>query len=275
MTRAAAQRLQLTTELRRLREEAGLTQQQVADGMDWSLSKTVRLEAGKARVRLADVQAMLRLFQVTDQRVIDDLSTLARDSKDLPFTEYKGVVPDAALQFFQLEAGAGIIREVNLNVVPGLLQTDDYVRALLRAHDMTSDIAERVIESRRDRRQLFDRPLPPELFVIIDESVLRRMIGGPEVMSAQIAHLFEMSKQPRISIQVLPFSLGAHAALAGSFIHLEFAEDTARETIFVEDGLENAISQNEPEITDRYRLRFQRLEKDAVALEQVDRLTLA
>lgn len=275
VTQSGPLRRQLITELKRLRTQADLTQQRVAAHLDWSPSKVIRIEKGEVRVQQTDLQALLRLYAVTDQQTIDELTAMARESKKLPFTEYRDVVSAETLQYFQLEVGASIIRQVALNVVPGLLQTDDYARAIFAAFHVDDARADKLLGSRRQRRELLERPEPPEIFVIIDEAALRRSVGGQQVMADQIEHLVAVTAQPHVSIQVLPFTIGAHAALPGSFSHLEFLDGDNPETIYVENGLGDALFQDEAATTEAYRKRFQELEKLATPSADFEKFVTA
>jgi transcriptional regulator with XRE-family HTH domain len=257
---SAALRRRLTGELRRLRSQARLTQRQVAESLDWSPSKVIRIEQGAVRVGVTDLQALLTLYAVSDTAAVAELTAMARESKKLPFAEYRDIMSAEAVRYLQYEASASIIRQVSLNVVPGLLQTEEYSRALLDAYRATPDRADRVVESRKERRELFDRDEPPETFFIIDESVLRRLVGGTKVMAHQIDQLIAMSRRPDVSIQVLRFSVGAHPALAGPFSHLEFPAADDPDVIFVENTLGDTLFRDDPDITTAYREQFWALE---------------
>lgn len=274
MTQSGPLRRQLTTELKKLRNQAKLTQQHVAKTLDWSHSKVMRIEKGEVKVQQTDLDALLRLYAVNDEQVIDDLRSMALGSKKLPLTEYRGVVSEETLRYFQLEVGASIIRQVALNVVPGLLQTDDYARAIFAAYHVDRVKADTLLASRRERRELLERPDPPEIFVIIDEAALRRSVGGEQVMANQIEHLVAMARRPTVSIQVLPFALGAHAALLGSFNHLEFPAGDNPETIYVENALGDALFEDNAEVTESYRKRFQELEKAATPTADFEKFAM-
>ena len=263
MTQSGPLRRQLTAELRRLREQAALTQQSVAARLDWSPSKVIRIEKGDVRIQQTDLRALLDLYDVTDPDRVEELTAMARESKRLLFTEYRDVVGDETLRYYQLEAGALRIRHFALSFVPGLLQTDEYARAIFAASDVEPGVAERLIEVRQKRRALLERADPPELFVILDENLLHRAVGGADALQRQIEHLTAVAERPNVSIQVLPFEQGAHVSMAGSFIHLQFPDSITAETIYVEHALGAAIFQDDPATTDTYRRRFQELEKMA------------
>ena len=260
MTESAALRRRLIAELRRLRATAKLTQRQVADELDWSPSKVIRIEQGAVRIAVTDLQALLHLYQVTDPTVVGELTSMARESKKLPFAEYRGAVPAEGIRYFQYEANASIIRQVTPLIVPGLLQIEEYSRAVLDAYRKSPEDADTIVESRKERQELLERPEPPEAFFIIDEGVLRREVGGAKVMARQIDHLVEMAQRPRVSIQVIRFSAGAHSALAGPFVHLEFPVDNDPDVIFIENALGDTLFRDDEDITADYREQFWALE---------------
>jgi transcriptional regulator with XRE-family HTH domain len=260
VTESATLRRRLTAELRRMRTEAKLTQRQVAESLDWSPSKVIRIEQGAVRIGLTDLRALLALYHVTDPKAVDELGEMARESKKLPFSEYRDVMSAEAVRYLQYEANALRIRQVALEVVPGLLQTEEYTRAVFNAYEMAPEKADKLVESRKERQGLFERASPPETFFIIDESVLRRTVGGPKVMGHQIDHLVAMSRRPDVSISVLEFTAGAHPALAGAFIHLEFPAENDPDVIFVENTLGDTLFRDDPDITTRYLDQFWKLE---------------
>jgi transcriptional regulator with XRE-family HTH domain len=264
---SAALRRHLTTQLRQLRSKAGLTQRQVAQMLDWSPSKVIRIEQGTVRVGVTDLQALLTLYNVTDPAAVEDLTRMARESKRLPFAEYRDVVTAETVRYFQYEANASIIRQVHPLLVPGLLQTEEYSRAVLAAYSVPPDMSDKIVESRKERRELFDRTDPPEAFFILDEAVLRRRVGGPKVMSRQIEHLVAMSQRPAVSIQVIEFSTGAHSAMAGPFVHLEFPVENDPDVIFIENTLGDTLFMHDLEITAKYREQFWMLEDLATPAE--------
>jgi transcriptional regulator with XRE-family HTH domain len=269
---SAALRRRLTAELRRLRAQANLTQRQVADRLDWSPSKVIRIEQGSVRVQVTDLEALLRLYGVSDTDAVAELTAMARESKKLPFTDYRDIVSAEAVTYFQYEANASIIRQVALNQIPGLLQTEEYARALSNAYGIDGKHADRLWESRKERRELFERVDPPETFFIVDESALRRVVGGIQTMGRQIDHLVAMSQRVDVSIQVLQFSLGAHSALAGPFILLEFPAENDPDVIFIETTLGDTLYRDHPQITARYRQQFWALEEVATQREDFEKI---
>lgn len=275
MAESAALRRRLTAELRRLRAQAKLTQRQVAESLDWSPSKVIRLEQGTVRIGVTDLQALLNLYEVTEPAAVAELTRMARESKKLPFAEYRDVVPAEAVRYFQYEANASIIRQVEPLLVPGLLQVEEYSRAVLEAYRKSSEDADRIVESRKERQELFERSEPPDAFFILDEAVLRREVGGPKVMARQIDHLVRMAQRPGVAIQVVRFSAGAHSAMAGPFVHLEFPAENDPDVIFVENTLGDTLLRDDEDVTADYREQFWVLEDLATAPESFEEVAMA
>ena len=221
-------RRKLRVELKRLRTARELTQRHVAERLDWSQSKVIRIENGSVAVGVTDLEALLRLYGVDDQETIDSMIEMARGSKRLPFTDYKDVLPPETLRFFAYESSASIIRQVQPLLIPGLLQTEEYARALLSSWGNEKTRIDQIWAARLERQELLDRADPPEMFFILDEAAVQRPVGGEGVMRHQRARLLELAARPRITIQVVPFEVGAHAGLRGPFVYLEFPEPTTR-----------------------------------------------
>ncbi len=262
-------------ELKRLRSQAKLTQRQVATSLDWSPSKIIRIEQGLIGISVTDLKSLLRHYGVTNEQTLDEYADMARGSKRMPFTDYRDILPAETIRFFGYEATASIIRQVELNVLPGLLQTDEYTRAILTAQGIESYRVDRLIESRRDRQELLERPDAPEVFFIVDEATLRRTMGGPAVMRRQLDRLVEVAKQPNVAFQVLPFTLGAHAALSGSFTHLEFRTEDNPDVLYFENPRGDALVASDPQQAAVYRERFWELEDKATRPEALEEFLAA
>ena len=207
-------RRKLKAELKRLRTGRGLTQRHVADQLDWSQSKVIRIENGSVAIGVTDLQALLRLYGVDDQPTTESLVEMARGSKRLPFTDFKDVFPAETLRYFAYESSASIVRQVQPLLVPGLLQTEEYARALLTSWGNEPSRIDQTWASRLERQELLERTDPPEMFFIVDEAAVQRPVGGEGVMRHQREHLLELASRPRITIQVVPFEVGAHAGHA-------------------------------------------------------------
>jgi transcriptional regulator with XRE-family HTH domain len=219
-------RRRLGFELRRLREAAGLKLDQVAGRLDLALSTLSRIETGKAPCRSTYAAAMLEIYGVTDPAQREMLIDMARQGQRRDWwDQYGNVLPTGFGTYVGLEAEAATLRVFEAQLVHGLLQTADYARALLRAGDRkaSAEHIDRFTELRMKRQEVLERADDPlELWVILDEAVLRRPVGGRKVMRAQLGRLAEASELPNVTLQVLPFSQGAHPALDGPFGILEF-----------------------------------------------------
>jgi transcriptional regulator with XRE-family HTH domain len=235
-TGPAVRRRQLMTELKRLREATGLTQEDVAGQLDWHPTKIMRIETGRTAPHPNDVRVMLGLYGVADIGILASLLKLAKDARQRGWWySYKDVLLSRFELFLGLESEADSIRDFELSMIPGLLQTDDYARELIRGL-MAFDVAEieRRVELRMARQQILDREDAPHLWAILDEAAVHRVVGGKAIMKAQLLHLANSAEHGRTTIQVLPFSAGPHPGQAGPFIILGFAEPTEPEVVYME-----------------------------------------
>jgi transcriptional regulator with XRE-family HTH domain len=240
--------------LRQAREKATLTQRQAADALDWSMSKLVRIEAGTVGVSTTDLRALLHLYGVEDPAEVDALAEMARATRRRPwFSKYQKILNPAFAQYLGYESSASIIRGFQPLTIPGLLQTDDYARAILQANRAT-DIDDRA-ELRVARQELLDRENCPWIIYVIDEAALHRRVGGPGVMRGQLRHLRELKDHPRVSIQVVPFAAGAHSSMNGGFAILEFA-DWDEDVLYQETPRGSVTSREDQELVADYRERF-------------------
>jgi transcriptional regulator with XRE-family HTH domain len=235
-TGPAVRRRQLMTELKRLRETTGLTQEDVAGQLDWHPTKIMRIETGRTAPHPNDVRVMLGLYGVADNGILAGLLKLAKDARQRGWWySYKDVLISRFELFLGLESEADTIRDFELSMIPGLLQTDDYARELIRGL-MAFDAAEieRRVELRMARQQILASAEAPHLWAILDEAAIRRVVGGQLIMKAQLLHLANSAEHGRTTIQVLPYSAGPHPGQAGPFIILGFAEPTEPEVVYME-----------------------------------------
>jgi hypothetical protein len=211
----------LANALERHREAAGLSREDVNNALEWSSMKSYRIETARVSVSPGDILQLARLYHLSDADT-DALVELARQAKRPGW--WKGMaqsLPEGFSVHLELESAARAIRTYEAQFVPGLWQTEDYARAVLSARSLTStpEQIERQIAIRMRRQQILkrDSPPPPEIWAILDESVIRRAVGGRDVMRAQLARLGEIAASMTATLQVLPFSAGAHMAAYGSF----------------------------------------------------------
>jgi hypothetical protein len=230
------QRLVLGGHLRRLREEAFITTEQAASAIRGSHSKISRMEHGRVGFKDRDIADLLTLYGVTGGEERGALLKLAREANTPGWWQgYSDILPHWVEPYFGLEAAASFIRNYELQFVPGLLQTEGYARALIRlGNAATEDDVMRRAEARLSRQEILTREIPPRLWAVMDEGALRRSIGGKAVMREQIRHLIDMCDHPAVTLQILPFQIGAHPAMGGPFTILRFSEPDLRDVVYIE-----------------------------------------
>jgi transcriptional regulator with XRE-family HTH domain len=260
MNDPATMRRKLRGELKRYRSAKNLTQRNVAERLDWSQSKIIRIENGAVAIGLTDLQALLLLYGVTDEGVTAELAEMARGSKQLPFAGFKDVYSAEILRFFGYWLSASIVRQVESLLIPGILQTEEYARAVLEGYEVAPDRIDRIWEARQERQDLLDRPDSPEMFFILDEAAVRRAVGGEKVMRRQLQRLVELNAMPRVTVQVIPFDVGAHKAMRGPFTHLEFPGIDDPDVLYLENSLGDSIFREDPDLTGEYLTDFLALE---------------
>jgi transcriptional regulator with XRE-family HTH domain len=255
-------RRRLASELRGLREAAGLTIEQVAERMEVSSSKISRLETARVSAPPRDVRDLLEIYGVTGEQR-ETLLSIAREARQRTWLDEYSDLPFAAAA--DMEGAASSIRIYSALVVPGLLQTVDYARAVLGAIrlDLEEDEIERRVDLRKSRQSLLAREGSRTLWVVLDEAVLRRVVGGPEVMRAQLQRLMEVTALPRLTLQVLPFAAGAHAGLDGEFDLYSFAEAADQDVVFIENTISDLYLESADAIR-RYNLLFDHLRAKAL-----------
>jgi transcriptional regulator with XRE-family HTH domain len=223
-------RRRLAAELRKLRDQSGLSISDVAEKLGWAGSRISRIETRQLGITAADLRKLLDVYGVDEQAYWDDLADLARRANERGWWQSysRAVIPSEYGDLITLEAEAATIRIYQPELVPGLLQTQGYARAVIRAgrkSDTTADVDRRV-EVRLERQHILRRsePPPPRVHVILNEAVLRRRVGGHEVMREQLDYLMVDRDPPNVTIQVLPFEAGAHPAMVGPFTMMNFLD---------------------------------------------------
>jgi transcriptional regulator with XRE-family HTH domain len=227
----------LGTQLRRFREGAGITPEQAAYAIRASRSKISRLENGRVRLKSRDVTDLLALYGVTDEAARSKFLALASQSNSPDWwSKYSDILPDWFETYLGLEAAASTIRTFEVQFVHGLFQTEDYARAVTRLGRKTAapEEVERRVDLRLKRQELLGRPNPPKIWSVMDESVLRRPVGGCDVMRAQFRHLIEAAELPHVTLQVLPFANGGHVGESGAFTVLRFEERDLPDVVYIE-----------------------------------------
>ena len=262
-------RMILARQLQALREKAGMSYEQAAEAIyssEWTIRRMERAEGG---LKPLTVKSLLQAYGVTDPGEIDAFVGLARDaSKPGWWHSYDDVLPSWFRIAVGLEESASLIRAYEPQVVPGLLQTEGYVRAITAASfpAATEAFTERAVALRLARQYLLSRPEPPEYWVVIDETVLRRPIGGHKVMRAQLEHLIAAAGQPKVTIQVIPFAAGWHPALYGMFNIFRFPAEQLPDIVYTE-ALTGAYYVNKPDESARYTEALDRMAAQAASPE--------
>ncbi|WP_372444337.1 helix-turn-helix domain-containing protein [Micromonospora qiuiae] len=251
----------LGAQLRRLRESRGVTREDAGWEIRSSESKISRMELGRVGFKERDVADLLTLYGVTDEQERFALLKLARDANSPGWWHrYGDVLPSWFQSYLGLEAAAVLIRSYEVQFVPGLLQTREYARAVvLLGHSGADSVdIDRRVDLRMRRQELLRRPRPPRLWAVVDEAVLRRPIGGPQVMRAQLEALLEATRTPNVRLQVIPFAAGGHAAAGGAFTILRFGDQDLPDIVYIEQ-LTSALYLDKREDLDFYALAMERL----------------
>ena len=238
-----ALRIALGSKLRQLREASGITREAAGYAIRGSSAKISRLELGRVTSKERDVVDLLTLYGVSDEEERKAFVALARQANSPGWwREYGDVLPNWFETYLGLEQSASVIRTYEPQLVPGLLQTEDYARAimLLRHLHVSYGEIERRVALRMARQAFLSRPGAPDLWVALDEAALRRTLGDRKIQRAQLLHLVELAQLPNITLQVLPFEAGGHAATGGSFTILRFSEPGLPDIVYLEH-LTNAL----------------------------------
>jgi transcriptional regulator with XRE-family HTH domain len=262
-------RMILARQLQVLRGKAGMSYEQAARAIDSSESTIRRMERAEGGLEPLTVKSLLMAYGVTDAGEIDAFLALSRDaSRPGWWHGYDDVLPSWFRAAVGLEESASLIRAYEPQVVPGLLQTEGYIRAITAASfpAATEDFTERAVALRLARQQLLGRLDPPEYRVVLDETVLRRTIGGHKVMRAQLEHLIQAAGQPQVTIQVIPFAAGWHPALYGMFNIFRFPAAQLPDIVYTE-ALTGAYYLDKPDESARYTEALDRLCAQAASPE--------
>lgn len=256
----AALRRRLQRELRRLRTAKGETQRDVAKEMDWSPSKLIRIESGAVSVSTNDLRQLLAHYGVEDDGV-EELVAINKEGRAKSWADFP-VLSSQTRVYYGLESSAEILRQYQPALVPGLLQTEEYTRAVL--HDLMyprmsdGEIAQRV-EARAARQLLLDREPMPELFFLLDEAVIRREVGNKAIMRRQLDRIEDLASRDRISVQIIPFTAGIHPGLQGPFTLLEFGDEDP--ALFLESRVDT-VTRDDPDAIGDYLDLFQLMERN-------------
>jgi transcriptional regulator with XRE-family HTH domain len=228
-------RILLGAQLRRLREAKQISPDEAGYLIRASHSKISRLETGRVGFKDRDIVDLLTLYGVTDQAQLEQFRELAaRANSPGWWHDYSDILAGWFEEYLGLEEAAVQIRTYEAQFVPGLLQTEDYARAVILLEYSNPKEISRRVSLRIARQAILSRPDPTSLWAVLDEAVLRRPIGGGRAMRAQLKHLIEIAELPNVTIQIMPFTAGGHAAAGGSFSVLHFAEDDLPDMVYLE-----------------------------------------
>ncbi|MDO0928800.1 helix-turn-helix transcriptional regulator [Streptomyces sp. TG1A-8] len=269
----AVRRRKLGAELRTLRTGAGLTSGEAARLVGWHQSKVSRIETGASGVKPSDVRLLLDAYGVRDAQLRELLLALAGSSaaggRHRWWHAYRGVLPPTYRDFISLESQACAMRTLETSVVPGLLQTPEYARAVTRAAmegvaDVDEERLDALVEVRLARQDVLRSDPPLALNAVLDEAVLRREVGGPEVMARQLERLLEAARLPQVRLQVLPFTAGAHIGLTGPFVIFSFPSISDLDVVVV-DQLTSSLYLERKGDLKAYSEAFNALQKHALS----------
>jgi transcriptional regulator with XRE-family HTH domain len=253
------QRRRLRTELRRARLDADLTQEQVATAMDWSLSKLIRIENGTVGISTNDLKAILVHYKITDDGRTAEMLALSRGARERSWwSAYRDASP-RLIQLIEYESASFIIRNFQPMLIPGLLQTGEYAAAMIRNLDSqaSDQVVKLAVEMRTKRQQLLQQPDSPLMFFIMDEAAVRRLVGGQQAMRRQIQRLLDESDKPTVTIEIVPFSAGAHPGMQGPFMLFEFPDAADDDALYLEGPSESRWNRDDPEEILSFRERFE------------------
>lgn len=269
-------RRRLGQELRRLREDRGMTAEEVADRLLVSQSKISRLENGRRSISPRDVRDLCGVYEVQDKKLVESLMQMARESRQQGWWHAFAELSPSYSVYIGLETDASSLRVYEPHVVPGLLQTPEYARAVIAG--ALPEISEEEVNNRvqvRMRRQqrVRDERSPLRLWAVVDEAALRRMVGGPAVMATQLDSLVEASRRPNVTLQAMPFAVGAHPGVNGQYTILEFPEASDSTVIYLEGGTSDLYLEK-PHDVQHYSVMYEHLRAQALSPQETREFVL-
>lgn len=261
-------RRRLGQELRRLREQKGMTAEEVAERLLVSQSKISRLENGRRSISQRDVRDLCGVYEVEDRRIVESLMQMAKESRQQGWWHAFGDIPYSV--YIGLETDAASLRVYEPQVVPGLLQTQAYAEAVVAGalpEASAADIEKRVKVRMRRQERIHDTKNPLRLWAVVDEAALRRRVGGQQVMREQLERLIEFSRLPHVTVQALPFAMGAHPGVNGQYAILEFP-DAADSTVVYLEGVTSDLYLEKATDVQKYSVMYEHLRAQALNAEQ-------
>ncbi|MEU8522635.1 helix-turn-helix transcriptional regulator [Streptomyces sp. NBC_01216] len=261
-------RRRLGQELRRLREQKNMTAEQVAERLLVSQSKISRLENGRRSISQRDVRDLCGVYEVEDERVVESLMQMAKDSRQQGWWHAFGDIPYSV--YIGLETDAESLRVYEPQIIPGLLQTHGYAEAVIRGalpESAPADIDKRVTVRTRRQERIRDDERHLRLWAVIDEGALRRIVGNKRLMIEQLEHLVEQSLLPHVTVQVLPFDMGAHPGISGHYAILEFPDTSDSSVVYIE-GVTSDLYLEKAQDVAKYSVMYEHLRAQALNAEQ-------
>ncbi|MCI3272383.1 helix-turn-helix transcriptional regulator [Streptomyces cylindrosporus] len=261
-------RRRLGQELRRLRELKGMTAEEVAERLLVSQSKISRLENGRRSISQRDVRDLCGVYEVEDHRIVDSLMQMAKDSRQQGWWHSFGDIPYSV--YIGLETDAASLRVYDPQVVPGLLQTRQYAEALIAGalpETAAADVEKRVQVRLRRQERITAPENPLRLWTVMDEAALKRVVGNKSLMRDQLEHLVEQSQLPHVTVQVIPFEMGAHPGLNGQYAILEFPDAADSSVVYIE-GVTSDLYLEKANDVQKYSVMYEHLRAQALNPDQ-------
>ncbi|MEV7371107.1 helix-turn-helix transcriptional regulator [Streptomyces sp. NPDC090301] len=261
-------RRRLGQELRKLREAKNMTAEQVAERLLVSQSKISRLENGRRSISQRDVRDLCGVYEVEDERMVDSLMQMAKDSRQQGWWHAFGDIPYSV--YIGLETDAESLRMYEPQIIPGLLQTHAYAEAVITGalpESAPADIEKRVTVRTRRQERIRDEERPLRLWAVIDEGALHRIVGSRQLMVEQLEHLIEQSHLPHVTVQVIPFAMGAHPGISGQYSILEFPDTSDSSVVYIE-GVTSDLYLEKAQDVGKYSVMYEHLRAQALNVEQ-------
>ncbi|MFE0642713.1 helix-turn-helix domain-containing protein [Streptomyces sp. NPDC058877] len=261
-------RRRLGQELRKLREAKNMTAEQVAERLLVSQSKISRLENGRRSISQRDVRDLCGVYEVEDERMVDSLMQMAKDSRQQGWWHAFGDIPYSV--YIGLETDAESLRMYEPQIIPGLLQTHRYAEAVIAGalpESTPAEIEKRVTVRTRRQERIRDEERPLRLWAVIDEGALHRIVGSRQLMVEQLEHLIEQSQLPHVTVQVLPFEMGAHPGISGQYSILEFPDTSDSSVVYIEGVTSDLYLEKTPDVS-KYSVMYEHLRAQALNVEQ-------
>lgn len=265
------QRRRLRVELRRARDARRLTQKGAAGELGWAPSKILRIETGQVGISRTDLKALLELYGVTDPEQVATFTEMAVQSRKQHWNIYRDVLNQDFLIYLGFEGSASVLRQAETLILPGLLQTEEYARAVIQEFstpETSPEITDRQVEVRMKRQEILERADPSLLFFILDEAVIRRAVGtspvDSKIMRRQLKHLSDIGARENVHLRVMPFRHGFHTGLKGPFVILEFPDPGDDDLLFLENGLHSLVTRDDASEISLYKNQFLQLEDFAL-----------